>query len=70
MGIDVENAARSDDSRRFTLLDDGRSLDFVADRQLVVVVDRGLDIAARLLEIDCAAAFFASATTVSCGRVT
>src|SRR5262249_3317664 len=50
--IDVSRAARPDDRGRLPLLDDRRPLDRLADGQFVMIVDRRIDEAAALTEVD------------------
>src|SRR5262245_54323753 len=64
-------AARADDRGRFSLLDDGRPLDFLADWQFVVVIDRRIAVPAEFTEIDRPRAFlgFGSLPAVRPGNV-
>src|SRR5438876_1196417 len=50
--VDMSDAARADDSRGLALLDDGRALHRLIERELVMIVDRRLNVRAQFVEID------------------
>src|SRR5690242_8883490 len=52
VGVGMSFAVRSNDRCRLALLDDGRTLDFQADRQFVVIIDRRIGIPAEFVEVD------------------
>src|SRR6266704_514088 len=50
--VDVSRAARTDDSRRLALLNNGRALYRLIERQLVMIVDGRLNVGTQFVEID------------------